>query len=155
MGAASLEPVLDASAIGFRTAPFSVEVEAGRLRLFAKAIGESDPVYRDAEAARAAGYRGLPCPPTFLFCLEMEREDPYDWFDALGIPLGKVLHGGQHFVYHEVPCAGDTLTFANEVVDVYHKKGGALEFLVQHNTVTNQHGRVVAEFDRTVVIRHA
>lgn len=147
--------MLDRSIIGYRTQPFSAEVEKGRLRLFAKAIGETDAVYVDEAAAHAAGFRSLPVPPTFLFCLEMERPDPYDWFDALGIPLGKVLHGEQSFVYHRTACAGDVLTFAAVVTDVYDKKGGALEFLVQHNRVTNQHGETVAEFDRTLVIRHA
>lgn len=143
------------AAVGHRTKPFDVEVEKGRLRLFAKAIGETDPVYTDEAAARAAGFRSLPVPPTFLFCLEMERPDPYDWFDELGIPLGRVLHGEQAFRYHAVPCAGDVLTFAAEVTDVYDKKNGALEFLVQRNRVSNQHGEQVAEFDRTVVIRWA
>ena len=141
--------------IGYRTQPFSAEVERGRLRLFAKAIGETDPVYSDEDAARAAGFRSLPVPPTFLFCLEMERPDPYDWFKALGIPLGKALHGGQLFTYRQIACAGDVLTFNSVVTDVYEKKGGALEFLVQHNDVTDQMGLPVAEFDRTVVIRYA
>lgn len=147
-------PVLDDSVVGWRGRPFEVEVEKGRLRLFAKAIGETDPVYHDEAAARAAGHRALPVPPTFLFCLEMERDDPYDWFTELGIPLGRVLHGGQAFTYHAPAYAGDTLRFESEVTAVWHKKGGALEFLVQRNVVTNQHGAAVAEFDRTVVIRH-
>ncbi|MCB1153050.1 MaoC family dehydratase N-terminal domain-containing protein [bacterium] len=146
--------MLDDSVVGWRGRPFEVEVEKGRLRLFAKAIGETDPVYHDEAAARAAGHRALPVPPTFLFCLEMERDDPYDWFTELGIPLGRVLHGGQAFTYHAPAYAGDTLRFESEVTAVWHKKGGALEFLVHRNVVTNQHGAAVAEFDRTVVIRH-
>ena len=146
--------VLTSTMIGHQTPEFDVEVEKGRLRLFAKAIGQRDPVYSDEAAARAAGYRSLPVPPTFYFCLEMERADPYDWFSELGIPLGKVLHGEQAFTYHRVACAGDVLTFSGEVVDIYHKKGGALEFLVHRNTVIDQTRARVAEFDRTIVIRH-
>lgn len=146
--------VLAPTLVGYRNRPFAAEVEKGRLRLFAKAIGETDPLYSDESVARAAGYRSLPVPPTFLFCLEMERPDPYDWFHDLGIPLGWVLHGEQAFVYHETACAGDTLHFAGEVTDIYDKKDGALEFLIQHNVITQADGRAVAEFDRTVVIRH-
>jgi len=149
-----LRRALRADLVGYRSRPFSVEVEKGRLRLFAKAVGESDPVWTDEDAARAAGYPSLPVPPTFLFCLEMERADPYDWFEELDIPLGQVLHGEQAFVYHEPCFAGDVLRFEAEIVDVFAKKGGALEFLVQHNTVSNQHGVRVAEFDRTIVVRH-
>ena len=145
--------MIDRKFIGHRCPPFEVEVEKGRLRLFAKAIGETDPVYTDEGAARAAGYRSLPVPPTFFFCLEMERVDPYDWFTALDIPLGRALHGEQAFTYHRTVCAGEVLTFDAEVTDIYDKKGGALEFIIQKNRVRDAGGALVAEFDRTVVIR--
>lgn len=147
--------MIDHKFIGYRQPPFAVEVEKGRLRLFAKAIGETDPIYRDEQAARAAGYPSLPVPPTFLFCLEMERADPYDWFHELGIPLGQVLHGEQSFTYHRIAHAGETLTFSAQLLDIYEKKNGALQFLVQRNFVTDATGLPVAEFDRTIVIRWA
>ena len=147
--------MIDHKFIGYRQPPFAVEVEKGRLRLFAKAIGETDPIYRDEQAARAAGYPSLPMPPTYLFCLEMERTDPYDWFHALGIPLGQVLHGEQSFTYHRTAHAGETLTFSAQLLDIYEKKNGALQFLVQRNFVTDATGQPVAEFDRTIVIRWA
>lgn len=110
--------MIDRKFIGYRSSPFTVEVEKGRLRLFARAIGESDPIYFDEALARAAGYRSLPVPPTFFFCLEMERPDPYDWFEALAIPLGQTLHGEQAFTYHRTACAGEVLTFDAEVIDI-------------------------------------
>ena len=149
------EGTLDPDCVGYRTPEFDVEVEKGRLRLFSKAIGEDNPIYTDEQAARAAGFRAMPVPPTFLFCLEMERDDPYDWFKALNIPLAKVLHGEQAFVYHQQACAGDVLHFSGEVAELYCKRGGSLEFLRHHNWVHLQNGELVAEFDRTLVIRHA
>jgi acyl dehydratase len=146
--------VIDRSFIGFRTEPFVAEVEKGRLRMFAKAIGETDPVYFDEAAAQAAGFRSLPVPLTFLFCLEMERPDPYDWFDRLGIPVARALHGEQSFEYHRGAFAGDVLAFESEITDIYDKRGGALEFVVQNNAIVNQGGESVATFERTVVIRH-
>ena len=146
--------VLDQSLVGYRTPSFAVDIEKGRLRLFATAINETDPVYRDEDAARAAGYPSIPVPPTFFLCLEMERDDAYDWFKDLGIPLAKVLHGEQCFTYHDTVHAGDTVHFNGEIVEIYHKKEGALEFLVHRNFVTRADGQPVAEFDRTLVIRH-
>jgi len=146
--------MIDRRHIGYRTPAFEVEVEPGRLRLFAKAIGETDPVYSDVAAARAAGFRSLPVPPTFLFCLEMERPDPYDWFQDLGIPLARALHGEQSFAYHRIACAGEVLRFAGEVTDIYDKKAGALEFIVQRVTVSALDDERIASFDRTVVIRN-
>lgn len=147
--------MIDRKFIGYTSAPFTAEVERGRLRFFAKAIGESDPLYSDEAAARAAGHPDLPVPPTFLFCLEMDRPDPYGWFDDLGIPLPQVLHGEQAFTYHRTAYAGDRLRFASTVVDIYDKKGGQLEFVVQDNAITNQREELVAEFRRTLVVRHA
>ena len=146
--------MIDRKFIGYRTTPFSVEVERGRLKLFAKAIGETDPVYSDDEAARAAGYPALPVPLTFLFCLEMERDDPYDWFAELDLPLSNVLHGEQAFEYHALAYAGETLRFESVVTDIFDKKNGELEFLVQKVSVTNQHDARVATFDRTLVVQH-
>ena len=96
--------VLSRDLIGYRTPTFEVEGEKGRLRQFAKAIGERDPVYMD-EAARA--------PPATARCRCRRRSSsawrwsvriPYDWFAELGIPLGWVLHGAQDFVYHAIPA---------------------------------------------------
>jgi acyl dehydratase len=146
--------MLDRRHIGYASPPFTTDVERGRLRFFAKAIGETDPVYTDEAAARAAGHPDLPVPPTFLFCLEMDRPAPYGWFDELGIELPKVLHGEQQFTYHRMAHAGDRLRFESTVVDIYAKKGGLLEFVVQDNRITNQRGEHVADFRRTLVVRH-
>ncbi len=146
--------MLDRKFIGYTSTPFTTDVERGRLRFFAKAIGETDLIYTDEEAARRAGHPDLPVPPTFFFCLEMDRTDPYGWFDDLGVELPKVLHGEQRFQYHRMAYAGDRLRFESTVVDIYDKKGGLLEFLVQDNRITNQRDERVAEFLRTIVIRH-
>ncbi len=147
--------VIDVKFIGAKAPPFDAEVEKGRLRLFAKAIGESDPIYSDEAAAQAAGFRSIPMPPTFLFCLEMEQPDPYRWFRDMGIPLPRALHGGQAFRYHRTACAGDVMTFASEIVDIYDKKNGALEFVVQDVHITDQNADPVADFCRTIVIRNS
>lgn len=134
--------------------PTELAVDAGRLRFFAKSIGETDPVFTDVEAALAAGYPGLPVPPTFLFSIELERPDPFDWVSRLGIDLRHVLHGEQRFVYHSQVYAGDVLTAQPKIVDVYSKKGGALEFVVKDTTVIRADGSVVADLKSVLVVRN-
>lgn len=146
--------MLDRSHIG-RTLPgHSVLVEAGRLRFFAKAIGETSPVYIDEAAARRAGYRSLPVPPTFLFSLELERPDPFDWLELLGMDLARILHGEQRFVYHRPACAGDVLTFESRITDICDKKNGALEFVTRDTRVSNQAGEHVADLAFVIVQRN-
>lgn len=146
--------MIDAKHIGHKSKPFAADLEKGRLRLFAKAIGEDNPIYFDEAAAHAAGHRSILMPPTFLFCLEMEQPDPYLWFRELGIPQPRALHGGQAFQYYAPACAGDVLTFNAEIVDIYDKKGGALEFVVQDVFVTNHATHKIADFRRTLVVQN-
>ncbi|MBV8665806.1 MAG: MaoC family dehydratase N-terminal domain-containing protein [Burkholderiaceae bacterium] len=143
----------DKSLIGRALGVTTADVEKGRLRFFAKAIGETNPVYFDESAAKDAGHRSLPVPPTFLFCLEGEGRDIMDLVKTLQFDLGRILHAEQEFVYHKMAYAGDTLTFDTKVADVYEKKGGALQFVVNETKVTNQHGEHIADLRCSLVQR--
>ncbi len=113
-------------AMAYRFEPVVVTAERGRLAFFAKATGQSDPVYTDLDAARATGHPDLPVPPSFYFSLELERPDPFGWLAALAIDVRRVLHGEQSFTYHAMAHAGDTLTLRSRIVDVTVKKGAPL-----------------------------
>lgn len=139
--------------VGLKSPAYTVPVEKGQLKFFAKATGISDPVYTDEDAARAAGYASLPAPPTFLFSLCMLRpESPTD-IDKLGFDLTGVLHGEQGFEYYRPVCAGDEITLQGEIVEYYEKKGGALRFIKEKTTATNQHNKKVADLMNVAVIR--
>ena len=146
--------MINKSHIGRTTTPQTFDIEKGRLKFFAKAIGETDPVYSDEDAAKKAGYKSLPAPATFLFCLEMETNSLWDNIAAMGVPVGKILHGSQSFTYHAPITAGDRITFITKVSDIYDKKGGALEFIVEDSTATNQDGVLVGELQRVIVVRN-
>ncbi len=146
--------MIDRRFIGHVMPAFTVDVEKGRLKFFAKAIGQTDPVYTDEDAARAAGHPGLPVPPTFLFCLEMDAPDPAAIRNLLGMDYRTLLHGEQGFTYHRMAYAGDRLTYEQRIDDIHDKKGGALEFVVRKTRVTNQRGELVAELRGVTVIRN-
>lgn len=144
---------VDASIIGMDLGEVSLHVDAGRLRFFAKATGQRDPVYTDPEAARAAGHRDLPVPPTFFAAVPLERPDGFAWLGEIGVDLRSILHGSQSFDYHAMAYAGDMLTVRTSVVDVFEKKGGALQFIVREGIVTNQDGVHVATMRGTTVVQ--
>ena len=146
--------MIDTSYIGHVTDPYEVTVEKGRLRDFARATGQSDRVYLDEEAAKAADYRGLLAPPTYLFSLDLDREDPFYFITLLKIDIAKVLHGEQAFTYGAPMCAGDTITLVSKVTDIYAKKGGAMEFVHLKTSATNQLGEDAGSMTRTVIVRH-
>ncbi|GAA5112303.1 MaoC family dehydratase N-terminal domain-containing protein [Haloechinothrix salitolerans] len=134
--------------------PIEADVERGRLRFFAKATGQRDPVYSDVEAARRAGHPDLPVPPTFFFSLELEDPDAFSFLSELDIDMRRILHGEQSFTYHSLAYAGETLVLRPSIADVYTKKGGALEFLVKRTEVTRPSGEPVAEAEFSLAISH-
>lgn len=147
--------MLDKAHIGKTYGRITTEVEKGRLRFFAKAIGETNPVYTDEGAAKKAGYRSLPVPPTYFFCLQMlDDPDPTAWLAKLGVNLQNILHGEQSFEYLAMAFAGDSLSFESRVTDIYDKKGGALEFIVTETTVVNQSNQLVAKMKSSTVVRN-
>ena len=152
---AQLFIMFDKSLIGFRFEPFTLEVEKGPMRLFAKAIGETDPVYHDEPAAKTAGHRSILAPPTYVFCLESIGGTDDELVGLLAVGDAAFLHGEQAFEYFDSVYAGDQLTFSRTVVDIYDKKGGQLEFVVTESEVMNQHGVRVARMRSTGVINRA
>ncbi|MDM0109699.1 MaoC family dehydratase N-terminal domain-containing protein [Variovorax sp. J22R24] len=146
--------MIDKKWIGHELPPCELPIERSRLRFFAKAIGETDPVYTDEAAARDAGYPDLPAPPTFLFAAELDAGVTDRLLADLQIPLAKLLHGEQGFTYHRPACVGDTVTVRSRIDDVYDKKNGALEFVVKSSRATNQRGELVAEMRTVLVCRN-
>ena len=146
--------MIDKKWVGYELPPSEMTLERGRLRLFAQAIGETDPAYTDVSAARDAGYADLPAPPTFLFATELDSGAILQLLERLEIPLAKILHGEQSFTYHKAACAGDTVTVRSRIADIYDKKGGALEFVVKTSDARNEQGELLAELQSVLVCRN-
>jgi acyl dehydratase len=146
--------MIDTKWIGHELPASVLPIERSRLQFFAKAIGETDPVYTDADAARRAGYRDIPAPPTFLFAAELDSGVLDRLLADLGIPLAKLLHGEQGFTYHRPACVGDTVTVRSKITDIYAKKNGALEFVIKTSRATNQDDELVAEIRSVIVCRN-
>ena len=146
--------MLDKTKIGHEFPSFTVDVEKGRLRFFAKAIGETNPIYTDEGAAQAAGYPAIPAPPTYMFSVDLDGPELLPIIGLLDLDIGRVLHGSQEFDYFGQVYAGDSITQQCKIVDIFDKKGGALEFVVQESSYTNQNGDLVGKARQTLVYRN-
>ncbi|MPZ00988.1 MAG: MaoC family dehydratase [Actinophytocola sp.] len=133
--------------------PRVVTIERGRLRFFAQAIGETDPIYSDVDVAKQAGHADLPVPPTFFFSMELESPDAFGYLSELDIDLRRVLHGEQSFTYHSMAYAGETLTLRPRIVDAYSKKGGTLDFIVKRTNIERADGAPVADATSVIIAR--
>ena len=146
--------MIDKKWLGHELPASVLPIERSRLQFFAKATGETNPVYTDKSAAQAAGYPDLLAPPTFLFAAELDSGVTDRLLDDLQIPVAKLLHGEQSFSYHRAACVGDTVTVRSTLTDIYDKKNGALEFVVKTSRATNQHDELVAELRTVLVCKH-
>jgi len=146
--------MIDKKWIGHQLPPSELLIERGRLQFFARSIGETDPMYTDLAAARAAGYPDLPAPPTFVFAAELESGAVTSLLETLELPIQKILHGEQGFTYLKPVCAGERVTVRSKIADIYDKKGGALEFVLKSSEVRNSSGELVAELRSLLVCRN-
>ncbi|ARU04020.1 acyl dehydratase [Comamonas serinivorans] len=146
--------MIDKRWIGHELPASELCIDRTRLQFFAKAIGETGPLFTDAAAARAAGHADVLAPPTFLFAAEMDSGAMDRLLADLQVPIAKILHGEQGFAYHRPVVAGDTITVRSRIADIYDKKQGALEFVVKTSRATNQRGEHVADLRSVIVVRH-
>ena len=135
---------VDKSYIGKTGEPVVMHVERGKIREFAKAIKDDDPLYFDeAYATEEAG--GIVPPITFLQTVGHWGEGG----GRLRVPfdLKRVLHGEQEYEFLAPIHAGDVLTAVSKIVDVYEKpgkRGGTMTFAVTETEYRNAKGALVA-----------
>lgn len=126
-------------------------VERGRVRMFARAIGERGSVHDDLDVARGAGHPDLVVPPTFFFTVEVEDPDGFAFLADVGVrPDETVLHGEQRFEYRSPVHAGDVLEVVPRLGEVRSKKGGAL--LVVERRTSFLRGRDEVAVGTTVLV---
>lgn len=146
----------DKSLIGKTGKPFTMPVEWGKVREFARAIKDPNPVYFDPEVAKKE-CGGIPVPPTFLmassFWQGASAQEAGTGLE-LGLDTRRILHGEQEFEFFKPIFAGDVLTGLTRLADLYEKeggRGGKMTFAVVETEFKNQKGEKVA-LSRSVVI---
>lgn len=138
---------------GYTTAPSKVRVDAWRVKLFCQAIGETNPIHWDETAARAAGYRACPIPPTFLKALESEHCSSAALLQVLMVSVGKVLHAEQSFDFAQPVYVGNEVEITRTITDLYEKREGTMSFIVVQ-THYRVEGIEVATSVQTILIRN-
>lgn len=133
-------------------------VEAGKVKEFAHAITDDDPVYRDESVASERGYDAVPAPLTFTRTVLFPRYRPdgvesYRGFD-LGFEKEYSVHGEQHYEFERPVQVGDVLTGTTTLTDVFQRegsRGGAMTFAVLETEYTDTDGDLVL-VDRSTII---
>jgi acyl dehydratase len=142
---------VDTSAKGKTYPPYQYEVGKEKIREYAFAVGEENPVYFDRGKAKEAGFRDVPAPPMFATVYSAGSVGPAVVDPEVGINLAMMVHGGQEFVWGEPVCAGDTVTTETTVKDIYEKDGKA--FYIFESVSRNQEGQEVVRATWTNIVR--
>jgi acyl dehydratase len=128
------------------------EVGREHIRRFAEAIGDTNPIYVDPEAAKAAGHPDVIAPPTFLTTLGMRtRADSPIGDPGLGLNYAMVVHGEQRFVHHRPVRPGDVLKTTTTVEAI--RDAGKNEMLTLRMDITTTDGEPICEAYNLVVSR--
>lgn len=94
------------------------EVSRVKIREFADAIGDMSPVYRDQDAAVAAGHPDVIAPPTFAIVISMTNSARALADPGLGLNYAMVVHGEQRFEYTRPIQAGDVLVATSTIARI-------------------------------------
>ena len=136
-----------------RTFPASEPYEVSRVKIaeFADAIGDPSPLYRDREAARAAGHPDVIAPPTFAIVISMASSARAMGDPGLGLNYAMVVHGEQRFEYARPIGAGDVLTATSTISDI--KAAGRNVLLSTRTDIQTVAGEHVCSAYSTLVER--
>jgi acyl dehydratase len=114
---------VNTEAIGKTYPAVSYAVGREKVREYAWAVGETNPLYVDVDAARAAGYADVVAPPMFAVVYAGRAITPALFDPEVGINFPNMLHAGQEFEWGPVVVAGDEISTVMSVRDISERGG--------------------------------
>lgn len=143
---------LNPTVIGRSYAPTPTSlVSREKIQEFSRAIGAPDPLYRDPEAATAAGYADVLAPPTFAATFIQDAFEVVAADHELGLDCARMVHGDQTFTYRRPLVAGDRVHVTTSITDVTTRRGA--DFLALRYEVATADGEPVLTSTALLVFR--
>jgi acyl dehydratase len=139
---------LDPGLVGHETSSQTGTIATEDIGRFADAIGDNNPLFRDAAAAERTGFPGVPVPPTFVTRFRVSFADA-----GLDPTRSQVLHGGQEYEYARPVCAGETLSVRHRVASIRQSGRGDMAVMTLEQLGDAGDGTRVATGRATVIVR--
>ncbi len=133
--------------VGKESEPWFCELDRSNIRLFARAVGYTDPIYFDVDAARAKGFRDIVAPVGFagIPIYDPNKHSAFDDEPGKFPWVTAGLNGGTDFEYFDVLCAGDLLEARRKVVRwTYREASMGPMVIMNQDIVYRRDGQVVA-----------
>jgi len=139
--------------IGRSYPPMTYVVGREKIREYARAVGDTDPLHLDVEAAFAAGYPDIVAPPMFavVYALPAVAAGMFD--PEVGIEFSRLVHAGQDFTWGALVIGGDEITTTVTVKDVSERRGNG--FFVFESVSVNGDGETVCTGAWSNIVRAA
>ncbi len=144
---------LATDAVGKTYPPVLYAVGREKIREYAHAVGETNPLHLDVEAARAAGHADVVAPPMFAVVYASPAVAPALFDPEVGLDFARMVHGGQEFAWGPLVAAGDEISTQVEVKSIEQR--GDKGFFVFESRSDNQRGERVCTGTWTNIVRGA
>ena len=142
---------LKTDAVGKTFPPTVYAVGREKVREYALAVGETNPVHLDVEAARAAGHADVVAPPMFAVVYSAPAMGPAIFDPDVAMNFAMMVHGGQEFRWGPLVVAGDEITTNAECKSIEVRDGRG--YYVFETVSKNQDGETVCTGTWTNIVR--
>lgn len=146
---------IDKRVIGKEYPPYVVTVERGKIKEFARAIGDLNPFYVDDRVGAASEWGDIIAPVTFATTFRDETADTNVLLKDLGTDISRLLHGEQEIEVHRQLKPGESYLCRTKILDIQEKTGrsGPLGFVVRETAVTDKANEIVVTMRHVTVVR--
>ena len=114
---------VNTSAVGKEYPPVTYAVGREKVKEYASAVGETNPLHLDLAAARAAGYDDVVAPPMFAVVYQSAAVMPGIFDPDVGINFAMMVHSSQDFRWERVVVAGEELMTQAKIANIEEKSG--------------------------------
>jgi acyl dehydratase len=141
--------------VGKRYPPVGYAVGREKIREYARAVGETNPLHLDVAAARAAGHEDVVAPPMFVVVYSSQAIGIAMFDPEIGIDMDRLVHGAQEFTWERVLVAGEEVHTEVELDEVRHVETADLTYYVFRARTTDEAGELVSTGVWTNIVRGA
>jgi len=142
---------VNTKAVGKAYEPVLYAVCREKIKEYARAVGETNPLHLDVDAARAAGYADVVAPPMFAVVYSAPSVGPPIFDPEIELNFAMMVHGAQEFLWGPLVVAGDEITTTTSVKDISENEGRG--YYVFESISTNQRGEQVCRGTWTNIVR--
>ena len=142
---------IETKAVGKQFPPTTYAVGREKVKEYALAVGETNPIHLDHEAARGAGYADVVAPPMFCVVYKSPAMAPAIFDHDVGMNFALMVHGGQEFRWGPLVVAGVEIQTTVTVKSIDERDGKG--FYVFESLSENQRGETVCVGTWTNIVR--